>query len=221
MLPSLGVVGCGQMGSALAQLFAAAGFPLLLTSRTQRSASVLARRIPRAIVGALEWVVYEADVVVLATPIEATCVEIAPRVRELVVGKPVIDVSNPGFLASGDEVSTAVSAAEQIAGALPGSHIVKALNCFAARRIADIRAGAVEVTIPIAGDDILAKCQVSSILERIGFEVADAGPLSSSRWIESLTQLLLRVGTHADAGDAVGFRLVRLTEADRTSIAGR
>jgi predicted dinucleotide-binding enzyme len=241
MDPTLGVDGCGQMGSALARLLGAAGFRLLLSSRTRHSAEVLARGIPCATAGSLESVVDGADIVILATPIQATCRDIAPRARRLIHGKPVIDVSNPGFPGRRDDVAaslavrsdasatsavsatTAESAAEQIAAALRNGQVVKALNCVAARWIADLQAVDATVTIPIAGDNPWAKLQVRSVLERVGFEVADAGPLSSSRWIESLTQLLLHVGTQPDTEDAVGFRLVRLVPervADRTPIAG-
>ncbi|MDH2429184.1 NAD(P)-binding domain-containing protein [Sphaerisporangium sp. TRM90804] len=220
--PTFGVVGCGRMGSALARLLAAQGFGVLLTSRTRRSATELARQVPHADAGSLEWLAARADIVVLATPIEVTCAEIAPRVRDLVGGKAVIDVSNPGFAprphlptdgppAAWAEATTmpgSTSFAERIAALLPGAHVVKALNCVAAKRVAGVGEGGAKVTVPIAGDHLSTKARIGVILEVAGFDIADAGPLSSSRWIEYLPQLLLRRGMEAPAGlslDGIGI----------------
>lgn len=201
--PAFGIVGCGRMGSALARLFGGEGFRVLLTSRTRRSAAELARQIPTAVAGSLEQVASAADVVVFATPIEVTCAEIAPRVRELLAGKTVIDVSNPGFADGGPPLSEAhgaLSGAERVARLLPDSHVVKALNCVAAKRVGDVAEGVLKVTVPFAGDDVLAKSRVGLILEIVGFHIVDAGPLSSSRWIEYLPQLLVRRGLETPGG---------------------
>lgn len=206
--PRLGVVGCGRMGAALAGLFATGGFATSLASRRASAAADLARRFPRVVAGTLEWVAGDADIIALATQPWDTCAEIAPRIRPLVSGKPLIDVSNPGFhIWASAPGSPVLSSAERIAGAFPCGHVVKALNCVPAGKAEDLRRLA--VTVPIAGDDLCAKRLVGSVLERVGFEVADAGPLSSSRWIESLPHLLMRLAAHADNDDPVGFRLVR------------
>lgn len=209
--PLLGIVGCGRMGAALTRVFVSAGFQVGLTSRRPAAAADLADQMSNARAGSLEWVAAEADIIVPATPVEVTCHEIAPRICTRISDKPVMDVSNPGFpgvgLAAGDEVF-AGSAAERIANALPLSHVVKGLNCVAAGRLADL--GRLGVTVPIAGDDAGAKLAIGSILQAVGFEVADAGPLRSSRLIENLTPLLLQLDAQADGADAVGFRLVRL-----------
>lgn len=212
--PVIGIIGCGRMGTALAETFAAQRRPMLLTSRRGHSATDLAARLPNARAEGLERAAGEADVVALATPLDATLAEIAPRIRAHVVGKPVIDVSNPG----GQNLLGHNSAAELIACLLPGSAVVKALNCVSARQLANIERNGVTLTVPIAGDSPLAKQKVRSIIEPAGLDVADAGGLPGSRWIEALAQLLMSLGRQADVGDAVGFRLHRLTpyEATRT-----
>jgi 8-hydroxy-5-deazaflavin:NADPH oxidoreductase len=65
------------------------------------------------------------------------------------------------------------------------------------------------MTVPIASDNLQAKNAVRSVLEPLGFDVADAGPLSNSRWLEGLSELLACLGRQADVGDRIGFRLVR------------
>lgn len=204
----LGIVGCGRMGSALAHAFAASHMPMFVTSRRGHSAAALAELLPGTHALPLERLAVEADIIVLATPIAATFLEVAPRIRGTVVGKPVIDLSNPGFDRLPRE-SGADSAGELLACALPGSGVVKALNCLSARQVVHVakQSGSGPApTVPIAGDDVQAKRAVRSILERAGFDVADAGDLRGSRLIEGLAELLMRVGK--ETGDTVGFRLV-------------
>lgn len=216
-LPSIAIVGCGQMGSALAHLFAANGYPLRLTSRRRISALTVARHLPAAFVGSLEETIAAADVVILATPFQVTCAEVAPRLRGLVAGKPIVDVSNPTMRCARPP---AESAAEQIAAALPTGHVVKALNCVAARWLAGLGGlgGEAKLTVPIAGDSATARHLVRALLEHLGFDVADAGPLRNSRLIEGLTPLLRCLEAEKDAGDAVGFQVVRRTRQLRPMI---
>src|SRR5918999_2427595 len=170
---TLGIVGCGRMGSALAHAFATRHMPMFLTSRRGHSAATLAELLPGTHALPLERLAVEADVIVLATPIAATFFEVAPRIRGAVVGKPVIDPSNPGFGRLPPE-SNGVSAGELVACAMPGSGVVKALNCLSARQVAQVAkqsGSGLTPTVPIAGDDVQAKRTVRSILERVGFHV--------------------------------------------------
>ena len=196
------------MGSACAELFTAAGFPVLLTSRRGSSAAACARRHPGAAHTSLEELAARADILVLATPILETCSEIAPRIRGAARWKPVIDVSNPVYGPVGLSTDAPTSAAEMISRELPNISVVKALNCVSARQLVSFARRLPPLTIPIAGDDLAAKDLVRFVLEMAGFDVADAGPLDSSRLIESLTQLLRQFGQTAEVGDAIGFRLV-------------
>jgi 8-hydroxy-5-deazaflavin:NADPH oxidoreductase len=209
----IGIVGCGRMGSALAAMFAAAGFTTRLASRYGQSAAQLAGRLPKASAGTVECATANSDLIVLAAPVSAICEHIAPRIRPLLRDRVLIDVSNPGF-ASGLATEPAdrgpTSAAERIASALATDRLVKALNCVAARSLAESSGGSVSITVPIAGDNPEAKDLVTAVLEPLGFDVADAGPLSTSRWLEGLSELLACLGRQGNASDRIGFRLVRL-----------
>ena len=201
----------------MARLLASAHPRLLLASRTWDSACDLAAQLPAAEAGSVDWVAANSDIVFLVAPIAATCFDIAPRIRDLVAGKPIVDVSNP-CLAPGAAVFHASSAAERIAGILPESHVVKALNCMSCHWLAQLGlpnlGPAVAATVPVAGDCAWAKRTVSQTLEVAGFDVADAGPLSSSRWIEGLARILMHLEL-ADGADtaSAGFQLVRLAPA--------
>ncbi|GGQ36670.1 putative dinucleotide-binding enzyme [Actinomadura coerulea] len=210
--PVVGVVGCGRMGTALAEALAAQRRPVLLASRGGRSASGLAKRLPDARAATLERVAREADIVALASPLDAVHAEIAPRIRAHVAGKPIIDMSNP----CGHDLLGHGSAAELVARLLPGGAVVKALNCVSARQLAGVARDGLSLTVPIAGDDPRAKQAVRSIIEPAGLDVADAGGLPASRWIEALARLLMRLEKQPGLGDAVGFRLLRLTACEST-----
>ncbi|GGL40602.1 NADPH-dependent F420 reductase [Planomonospora parontospora] len=206
--PVLGVIGCGSMGAALAELFAARGFPLYLAGGRRRTAQALAARLPSAVAASPETVASAAQVLVLATPVHVSRTEIAPDIGHRLGGKVLLDVSNP---TTADLHGTGYhSAAELIADAFPKSSVVKGLNCVSARQIRAFIHGGPPFTVPVTGDEPEAKRCVARILDRAGFDVADAGPLSNSRWIEGLTELLRRIGQEEGLGDAVGFRLLRL-----------
>lgn len=216
--PTLGVVGCGAMGTAVAEVLAYGGFPVFLAGGRRRTAERLAVAIPGAAAAPLETVAREARLVILATNLDVSRREIAPRIHSHLAGKVVVDVSNP----TPADLSGSVhdSAGEMLAELFPKSAIVKALNCVSARRLRSLAHGGLAPTVPIAGDDRAAKQCVTYVLRRLGLDVADAGPLRHSRWIEGLAELLRRLGSEEGLGDAVGFRLLRLDQDDRTP-AGR
>jgi hypothetical protein len=210
--PVIGIIGCGRMGSALAAMFAAGGFTTRLASRGGHSATRLAERLPRSSAGTVEYTALACDLLILAAPVEAICQQIAPRIGSLLDGQVVIDASNPGFtdgLATPTPGLPPTSAAERIAATLPTTRLVKALNCIAARALACQYGEEITITVPIAGDDPSAKITVASVLEPLGFDVADAGPLSTSRWLEQLSELLACLANQGSPTDRIGFRLTR------------
>jgi predicted dinucleotide-binding enzyme len=196
------------MGSALAGVLSQCGFPVRLASRRIHRAEELARHLPGAHAGSPEWVTANSDIVILAAPLAASCGELAARLRPLVGSRPVIDVSNPG-LDGGPRPSG--SAAVCIAGALRSHHVVKALNCIAARWLAQFPVLNPDVTVPVAADDAKAKHQVTAMLRELGFDVADAGPLRNSSWIEGLAEFLAHAAEAGPARETVSFRLVRVS----------
>jgi predicted dinucleotide-binding enzyme len=210
-LPLVGVIGCGAMGSAVAELFTGRGLPVYLAGRRHSAAQELAAGLPRAAAVSVEVAAEKADVLILATSVVVSCTQIAPRVGSRLVGKVLVDVSNPE--PEDLEDTGHRSAAEVIAEVFTGSSVVKALNCVSARQVRAVARGGRSPTVPITGDDRQAKRSVARLLRRSGFDVADAGPLAGSRWVEGLSHLLRRLGQEEGLGDAVGFHLLRLAPA--------
>ena len=130
----ISIIGAGNMASGIAARALAGGHRVRLTDRDPAKAKTLAEdlreRVPGADVAAQDAAVLGGtDIVVLALPF-AAAEEIAAAHREQLAGKTVVDISNPVDFGTFDSlvVPPGTSAAEQIAAAAPGAHVVKAFN---------------------------------------------------------------------------------------------
>ncbi len=70
--------------------------------------------------------------------------------------------------------------------AAPKAHVVKALNSVWYRTMADPEAFGTPITIPIAGNNAASKENVTKLLNQIGFEAVDVGPIEYSEQIEGM-----------------------------------
>ncbi len=195
------LLGTGNMGSAFAQQLHAAGHSLNIVGRDAAKAQALAARF-----GASTELARAAssDVVVLATGY-GDAVQ-ALRDAALPAGAVVVDITNPltaDYM--GLTLGHTTSAAEQIAAALPGLHIVKAFNTvFAQRLAAGARVSATE-TVPVfvAADAEPARQRVAELARSMGFDVIDAGPLRNARYLEPLAGLNIYLGYGAGLGTLI------------------
>jgi predicted dinucleotide-binding enzyme len=130
-----------------------------------------------------------ADIVVVAIPFSS--LELVP-VQPL-AGKIVIDTGNyypprDGHAAEIDAGTTTSS--EMLASHLPTSNVVKAFNTIIAAQIVQHATPAGTPhrrALPIAGDDASAKRVVTRLIDEIGFDVVDAGPLAAGRRLDPMT----------------------------------
>ncbi len=187
-MTTLGIIGAGNIGTALAQAATDAGHDVVLsnsrgpetltdlvdaiTARPSRLGSVRAATPAEAAAA--------GDLVAVAVPLKAVAdVPVGP-----LAGKIVIDADNyyperDGRIPELDDESTTTS--ELLQAHLPTSRVVKAFNHVPA---ADITARRTPPGTPdrralaIAGDDAPAKETVASFIDGLGFDVVDAGPLA-------------------------------------------
>lgn len=114
-------------------------------------------------------------------------------------GTVVIDTSNPLDLSSGFPPSLFVcntdSLAETIQREFPGIRVVKAWNTVTAALMTNPKLVADgEHSLPICGDDPIAKASVTELLERFGWtDVIDLGDLTAARAMESYLPIWLRL----------------------------
>jgi predicted dinucleotide-binding enzyme len=69
--------------------------------------------------------------------------------------------------------------------------VVKALNTLNYTIMEDPSRSAGPVTVPIAGDDPQAKQRVARLVEDVGLEPLDVGPLQAAEYLEEMLRLAL------------------------------
>jgi predicted dinucleotide-binding enzyme len=174
---SIGIVGAGAAGSAIATALARAGIAAKIVNR--RGPAVLgplaASLMPHVTVGTRAEVL-AADIVFVAVP--------WGRLAEAVAGgdwpgRIVVDCTNaldgPSFrpVELGGRTSS-----EVFAGFVPGARVVKAFNHILPHLVAgDPRAEGGRRVLFMAGDDAAAKAEIGALIDRIGFYRIDLGRL--------------------------------------------
>ncbi len=181
-MKTLGLIGSGNIGGAVAGLAVAAGNDVVLSN--SRGPETLAGLVSdlgeRAAAGTSEDAAARGDVVVVTIPLKAyRSVPVEP-----LAGKVVIDTNNyywqrDGHIAELDDEST--TSAELLQAHLPQSRVVKAFNHITSADLASQGQPAGTEgrrALAIAGDDAEAKAVVSALLDSFGYDVVDAGPLA-------------------------------------------
>lgn len=193
MTQTIGLIGTGMIGSALARLAVAAGFNVVLSNSRgpEALAELLAELGPRARAAAPAEAAKEGDLVVAAVPMSAY--------RSLPVeplrGKVVIDTMNYYPQRDGqipDVDAAKLTTSELIQQHLEGARVVKALHNLDFHHLftnARPHGDAARTTLPIAGDDAEAKEKVAQFMDAIGYDSVDAGSLSDSWRIEPGTPI--------------------------------
>jgi len=181
-MTTLGLIGSGHIGSALARLAVAHGYDVIVSnSRGPETLTDLVDELgDRARAGTAHEAADGGDVVVVTVPLKAYLqVPVAP-----LAGKIVIDTNNyypqrDGQLPELDAGST--TSAELLQTHLPTSQVVKAFNNI---RFDDLAVDGTPAgtparrALPVAGDDAEAKDRVVALLDQFGYDVVDAGPLA-------------------------------------------
>ena len=202
-VPTLAVIGgTGAEGSGLALRWAAAGYPILIGSRSrdkaQAAAAELGALLPAkgaAIEGATNAAAAAAaDVVVLSVPYDSQN-GILQQIRAGCQGKTVVSVVVPLKPPRVSRVwrPPAGSAAEE-AQALLGedARLVAAFQNISATHLRDL-SHSVDCDILITGDDKEAKQTAIELAQAAGMRGIDAGPLVNSSVSEGLTAVLIGI----------------------------
>jgi predicted dinucleotide-binding enzyme len=193
MKPKVGIIGDGNVGSALRRGLQRAGYDARAVGKD-----------PGQVKATGEW----ADVVILAVSYGA----IDDAVAELgngVSGKTLLDVTNALTadmqLASG----CTTSGAEALQQKARGAKVVKAFNTQFAQHMDSGAVGGQQLTTFVAGDAATAKAQVIQMARDIGFDVVDVGPLHNARLLEPLGYFNIQMGYVLGLGTQIGLKLVR------------
>jgi 8-hydroxy-5-deazaflavin:NADPH oxidoreductase len=184
----LGIVGAGKLGTTLARAAVAAGYDVAISGSgpaddIELTVDVLA---PSARASTTDEVLRHADIVILAVPMH--------RLRELphdlFAGKILVDATNYWQPVDGDdpELTTAADGTSMIVQErFPSARVVKSLNQLGYHQLEENRSsqGARDrIAIGAAGDDRAAVDRVMRLIDRLGFDPVDAGPLKNGLALE-------------------------------------
>ncbi len=184
----LGIVGAGKLGTTLARSAIEAGYDVAISGSgpaddISLTVDVLA---PGARALTTEEVVRHADIIALAVP--------AHRFRELPPnlfdGKILIDAMNywePVDGADEDLAAAPSGTSIVVRNHFPSARVVKSLNQLGYHELEETRRptdAPDRIAVGAAGDDRLAVRAVMRLVDRLGFDPVDAGPLRNGLALE-------------------------------------
>ena len=207
------------MGLALARRLVAAGHDVRVGSRDPERGCERAAKVGAAFGGSCAAAAVDAEAIILAVPWHSV-----PRTLDTLGDLEnviLVDTTNPFVEGSATDLCElpGPSGAELIQEMARDARVVKAWNHLYAgllRRSVDIDGS--KPTIFIAGDDSEAKELVAGLVFDTGYEPADAGELSSARYLEPLAALMTTLDRNS-GGDAI--HALKLLRRERLGAGGR
>jgi NADPH-dependent F420 reductase len=192
----IGIVGgSGDFGHGLTARLRTHGHEVVIGSRTPRDEYVSnAEACERS------------EVVFLSIPagsVEAMSRDLAPHLA----GRIAVSVATSVVFKDGKPMAESgpISLAELVALEAPGALVVSGFHTVSSKHLAQPE-HVIHEDVLLCGDDDEAKAEVARIGDQVvAGRVVDAGPLYVSRWLETLTAVLLNVNRRnkANAGIAI------------------
>lgn len=184
----LGLVGAGKLGTTLARAAIAAGYDVAISG--SGPADEIALTVDVLALGAraatTDEVLRHAAIIVLAVPTH----RFRELPRDLFAGKILIDAMNYWEPVDGDdpELTAAADGTSMVVQErFRSARVIKSLNQLGYHQLEENRRsrGAPDrIAIGAAGDDQLAVRKVMRLLDRLGFDPVDAGPLKNGLTLE-------------------------------------
>ncbi len=185
----VGIIGTGNVGTALATAFVEAGHDVTLTARDAQKTAAVA-----GVVGASTAATKEAAREGRRRRRPRGAVEFRrgdrTRIRPDQLGQDRDRRHQPretGLV--GPALRPLQLGAEELAGWLPDAHVVKAFNTITSAGISRSVIDGIVMDAFVAGDDAAAKGAVGELARSIGFNPIDAGPAPAARYLEALAWL--------------------------------
>ncbi len=177
--PSIGIIGAGAIGSAIAGLLGRHGIAATLSnSRGPASLAETVAAIGPSISAGTREQAAAKDIVFVA--VNWSKLPAALSGLPDFAGRIVIDANNPieAPLFKPAELNGRTSSAI-VAGMVPGARVIKAFNHLLASLLAsDPRDEGGRRVLFYAGDDPEAKAEVGALIDRLGYFGIDLGPLA-------------------------------------------
>ncbi|WEV72805.1 NAD(P)-binding domain-containing protein [Bifidobacterium sp. ESL0790] len=204
-MASITVFGSGNIGSAVAGIGVKAGADVQVIDRDKSKAAAVSGVTP-----AVWGEPITGDIVILALPYPAEASVVADYGAQL-ADKVVVDPSNPVDFGTMDLAlpQGVHSAAEELAGKLPDSKVVKAFNTdFAATLASGVNDGA-PTTVMAASDSEDARQALQAVVEAAGLRFVDAGALKRASYMEAFGALQMVLAMSGATQWTSGFKVVK------------
>jgi predicted dinucleotide-binding enzyme len=187
----IGMIGSGNVGSALGGVWANAGYEVMFSSRNLDKDKELAAEIgANARAGTPREAAAFGEVLVFAVPYGALP-ELGKSLANSIKGKVVIDTCNPFPQRDGEIANRAREKGVGLVSAelLAGARIVRAFNAVGAARMGKAHEEPGRIGMPIASDDKQAIEVASRMIREIGYEPVLIGGLNMGKYLMPGTPL--------------------------------
>jgi 8-hydroxy-5-deazaflavin:NADPH oxidoreductase len=187
----IGMIGSGNVGSALGSVWAKAGHEVMFSSRTLENDKALAAKLGANVrAGTPQQAAAFGEVLVFSVPYGALP-ELGKSLANEIKGKMVIDACNPYPNRDGEIANWARDKGAGLASAelLPGTRIVRAFNAVGAARMGSAHREPGRIGMPIAGDDKAAIEIASRLIREICYEPVLIGGLERGKFLMPGTPL--------------------------------
>jgi 8-hydroxy-5-deazaflavin:NADPH oxidoreductase len=186
--PKLGIVGAGKLGMTLARAALAAGYDVAIAGsgspeKIELTVDVLA---PGASAMTLADVADFSETIVLAIPTH----RFRDLPSDLFDGKVLVDAMNywPDTDGPDPELAGAPGGSSTLVrDHFPGARVIKSLNQLSYHQVEELpreRGAADRVAMAAVGDDRAAVRSVLALIDTLGFDPVDGGPLENGRLLE-------------------------------------
>ena len=187
----IGIIGSGNVGSALGAVWVKAGHEVMFSSRHIEHDRALAAELGAgARAGTPREAAAFGEVVMVSVPYGALP-DVGKDLADLIKGKVVIDTCNPFPNRDGEIANWAREKGAGLASAelLHGARVVRAFNAIGAARMGSAYQEPGRVGMPIAGDDPEAVAIASRLIREIGYEPVLIGGLEMGKYLMPGTPL--------------------------------
>jgi hypothetical protein len=213
--PTIAIIGgTGDLGSGLAERWAAAGYPIVLGSRARDKAIAAAKEMTTVSGAAITGddnlsAAQAADIVVIAVPYsnhDAILNELKPALAGKIVVGAVVPLKPPKVsTVQLPEAGSAAAEAQRILG-----DTVRLVTAFHNVGAAKLRGGGpIDCDVLVCGDDKDARDAVIALADAAGTRGVDGGALANSVAAEALTSILIGINRRYKVSNA-GIRITGL-----------
>jgi len=206
----IGILGSGLIGGKLGTIFARAGHEVIFSySRHPKKLEELARSANNnARAGTPHEAAQQSELLILAVH-WSRLDDVLAQTGDL-AGKTIVTCSLPMNADDTQLVITHTSSgAEELAKRVPKAHVVSAFGTVPSEvlfGVFEARKRKNRPSLLYAGDHAKSKAVVAKLIQEVGFEPVDAGPLRMSRYSEPFTLLIAQLAYEGDRGPELAYR---------------